>query len=81
VALVGFYGAQGKLALVIDDAAYENAQTAASAARGHSAATEDNADLLTFFLKHDQSRPLSELNAQLAKQGFYKTYPPPGVMV
>ena len=37
--------------------------------------------LLTVFLKHDQSRPLAELNAQLAKQGFYKAFPPPGVEV
>jgi hypothetical protein len=33
--------------------------------------------MLTVFLKHDQSRPLSELNAQLEKQGFYKAFPPP----
>ena len=37
--------------------------------------------LLTVFLKHDQSRPLGELNAQLKKQGFYKAFPPPGVEV
>ncbi|OXI81990.1 hypothetical protein CFB50_27005 [Burkholderia sp. AU33423] len=48
---------------------------------GSSAATSDNAVLLTVFLKHDQSRPLAELNAQLAKQGFYKAFPPPGVEV
>jgi hypothetical protein len=29
----------------------------------------DNAVMLTIFLKHDQSRPLSELNAQLQHQG------------
>ncbi|MBU9332509.1 hypothetical protein LGM85_15280 [Burkholderia multivorans] len=45
------------------------------------AATPDNAILLTVFLKHDQSRPLAELNAQLAKQGFYKAFPPPGIDV
>jgi hypothetical protein len=45
------------------------------------APTTDNAILLTIFLKHDQSRPLSELNAQLEKQGFYKAFPPPGVEV
>ncbi|WP_175723453.1 hypothetical protein [Burkholderia ambifaria] len=45
------------------------------------AATPDNAVLLTVFLKHDQSRPLAELNAQLAKQGFYKAFPQPGVEV
>ncbi|MBL3966570.1 hypothetical protein KDW63_01820 [Burkholderia cenocepacia] len=48
---------------------------------GSAAATPDNAILLTVFLKHDQSRPLAELNAQLAKQGFYKAFPPPGVEV
>jgi hypothetical protein len=45
------------------------------------APTADNAVMLTIFLKHDQSRPLSELNAQLAKQGYYKQFPPPGVEV
>ena len=43
-----------------------SAQTAPAA--GPAMATADNAILLTVFLKHDQSRPLSELNAQLAKQ-------------
>ena len=37
--------------------------------------------MLTVFLKHDQSRPLSELNAQLEKQGYYKAFPPPGIEV
>ena len=37
--------------------------------------------LLTVFLKHDQARPLSDLNEQLAKQGFYKAFPPPGIEV
>jgi hypothetical protein len=40
-----------------------------------------NAILLTIFLKHDQSRPLSELNAQLERQGFYKAFPPAGIEV
>ena len=48
---------------------------------GAEALTADNAVLLTVFLEHDQSRPLSELRAQLAKQGFYKAFPPPGVEV
>src|SRR6201996_572089 len=43
--------------------------------------TPDNAVMLTIFLKHDQSRPLAELNAQLEKQGFYKAFPPSGVEV
>ena len=45
------------------------------------APTADNAIMLTVFFKHDQSRPLSELNAQLDKQGFYKAFPPAGVEV
>ena len=45
------------------------------------APTPDNAVMLTIFLKHDQSRPLAELNAQLEKQGFYKAFPPAGVEV
>ena len=53
----------------------------ASSPVGSAAATPYNAVLLTVFLKHDQSRPLAELNAQLAKQGFYKAFPPPGVEV
>jgi hypothetical protein len=57
------------------------AQTAAAPAAGAASATPDNAILLTVFLKHDQSRPLAELNAQLAKQGFYKAFPPEGVEV
>lgn len=44
-------------------------------------ATADNAILLTIFMKHDQSRPLGELNAQLERQGFYKAFPPAGVEV
>ncbi|WGD52841.1 hypothetical protein QA641_02505 [Bradyrhizobium sp. CB1650] len=49
--------------------------------QGNAAATADNAVLLTVFFKHDQSRPLNELNAQLEKQGYYKSFPPPGVEV
>jgi hypothetical protein len=43
--------------------------------------TPDNAVMITVFLKHDQSRPLPELNAQLEKQGYYKAFPPAGVEV
>jgi len=43
--------------------------------------TPDNAVMLTILMKHDQTRPLGELNAQLEKQGFYKAFPPEGVEV
>jgi hypothetical protein len=56
-----------------------NAQTAP--AESTAPPTADNAVMITVFLKHDQSRPLSELNAQLEKQGYYKAFPPAGVEV
>jgi hypothetical protein len=56
-----------------------SAQTAAPAE--NAAPTADNAVMLTIFLRHDQSRPLGELNAQLEKQNYYKTFPPAGVEV
>jgi hypothetical protein len=63
-------------------AAMFNADTIAQTAPGEAATpTADNAIMLTIFLKHDQSRPLAELNAQLDRQGFYKAFPPPGVEV
>ena len=63
-----------------------HAQTAAPPAENtapaqNAAPTADNAVMLTIFLKHDQSRPLSELNAQLGKQGYYKAFPPAGIEV
>jgi hypothetical protein len=57
------------------------AQAVGAPAAGNAAATPGNAILLTIFLRHDQSRPLADLNAQLAKQGFYKAFPPQGVEV
>ncbi len=55
--------------------------TPAPAPAENAAPTADNAVMLTVFLKHDQSRPLSELNAQLDRQGYYKAFPPAGVEV
>ena len=54
---------------------------AGAAIDGPVAPTADNAVMLTIFFKHDQSRLLSELNAQLDRQGFYKAFPPAGVEV
>jgi hypothetical protein len=42
---------------------------------------DDGSILLTVFLKHDQSKPLAKLNAELAEQGFYAAFPPQGVQV
>ncbi|MEX3948819.1 hypothetical protein AB4Y40_13880 [Paraburkholderia sp. EG287B] len=41
----------------------------------------DGTFLLTIFLKHDESKPLPKINQQLAEQGFYKAFPPPGIEV
>jgi len=37
--------------------------------------------MLTIMLKHDQSRPLAEINAQLDATGFWKKFPPESVEV
>jgi len=37
--------------------------------------------LLTIFFKHDQSKSLDEINGQLAKNGYYKKFPPEGIEV
>ncbi|WP_150806527.1 hypothetical protein [Pseudomonas fluorescens] len=58
-----------------------NAQPSAPPVAKEASVTPDNALMLTVFLKHDQSRPLGELRAQLAKQEFYKAFPPAGVEI
>ena len=42
---------------------------------------QKGAILLTIFLRHDQSKTLDEINAELRKQGYYKTFPPAGIEV
>ncbi|BAM86495.1 conserved hypothetical protein [Bradyrhizobium oligotrophicum S58] len=70
------------VALVLASAALVNSDSGAQNAADTAAApTADNAVLLTVFLKHDQSRPLGELNAQLERQGYYKSFPPAGIEV
>lgn len=58
-----------------------NAQPTTPSVSKEAVATPDNALMLTVFLKHDQSRPLGELKAQLFKQDFYKVFPPAGVEI
>src|SRR6266853_437673 len=81
----GYWMAMAALAGVLTLSSGVLAQTATPAPTAapaeNAAPTADNAVMLTVFLKHDQSRPVSELNAQLEKQGFYKAFPPPGVEV
>jgi hypothetical protein len=68
--------------VVLASAAVFNSDSGAqTAATENAAPTPDNAVMITVFFKHDQSRPLTELNAQLEKQGYYKAFPPAGVEV
>jgi hypothetical protein len=72
------------MAAVLSFSSGAGAQTApapTSVPAANAVPTADNAVMLTVFFKHDQSRPLSELNAQLERQGFYKAFPPEGVEV
>jgi hypothetical protein len=69
------------LALLAAMTAVNSGSRAQTTAPANAAPTSDNAVMLTIFLKHDQSRPLEELNAQLEKQGFYKAFPPAGIEV
>ena len=43
--------------------------------------SEKGTFLLTIFLKHDQSKTLAELHAQLKKTEFAKNFPPEGVEI
>jgi hypothetical protein len=61
--------------------AFNSGAIAQTAPAENAPPTPDNAVMITIFLKHDQSRPLSDLNAQLDKQGFYKAFPPAGIEV
>lgn len=69
------------LAVMAAAATFNGDSLAQSVPSSTATPTPDNAVMLTIFLKHDQTRPLGELNAQLEKQGFYKAFPPAGVEV
>jgi hypothetical protein len=71
----------GALAVLASATLFNSSAVSQSAPTDAATPTPDNAIMLTIFLKHDQSRPLGELNAQLEKQGFYKAFPPEGVEV
>lgn len=42
---------------------------------------EDGTFLLTIFLRHDQSKPLSKINQELTQQEFFRRFPPKGIEV
>jgi hypothetical protein len=53
----------------------------ATAASAPTANAPNDTFLLTIFLRHDESKPLPKINDQLRAQGFFKTFPPPGIEV
>ena len=74
-------GSWMRMAVLAGALAFTTGAAAQTAPAENAPPTADNAVMLTVFLKHDQSRPLSELNAQLQRQGYYKAFPPDGVEV
>jgi hypothetical protein len=52
-----------------------------AAAASTSTPAPDDTFLLTIFLRHDESKPLPKINDQLRAQGFFKSFPPPGIDV
>jgi hypothetical protein len=54
---------------------------AASSPQAQPAAPPPGTILLTIFLKHDQSKPLPEINEQLKRQGYFDKFPPEGIEV
>jgi len=44
-------------------------------------AAQNDTILLTIFLRHDQGRPLEDINAQLQRQDYYQNFPPPGIEI
>jgi hypothetical protein len=55
--------------------------TATATQPGAATPAPDDTFLLTIFLRHDESKPLPKINDQLRAQGFFKTFPPPGIEV
>ncbi|CAG4898840.1 hypothetical protein [Paraburkholderia saeva] len=64
-----------------DAAQVATAQAASGTPGAVTTPAGDDTFLLTIFLKHDESKPLPKINDQLRAQGFFKTFPPPGIEV
>ena len=59
------------------------APAAGGAAHPGTSAPQASSDavLLTVFLKHDQSKPLGQINDELRRNGYYEQFPPQGIEV
>jgi hypothetical protein len=45
------------------------------------ARTQDQGELLTIFLRQDENKTLSQINAELKQSGFFRCFLPPGIEV
>jgi hypothetical protein len=78
---VKIVGSKVALALIAIAVAADGPARAQQATAQSMPAEQHDTFLLTIFFKHDQSKSLDEINAELAKRGFYKAFPPPGIEV
>jgi hypothetical protein len=69
------------LALSASIATAKLSPAAAQNAPEASAALSNDYVLLTIFLKHDQSKPLDQINKELADKNWARDFPPAGVEV
>jgi hypothetical protein len=69
------------LALLAAPEASQAQQQMQSAAPAATSAPNENAILLTIFLRHDQSKTLGEINDHLKQTGYYAKFPPAGIEV
>lgn len=49
--------------------------------RERAGAVSEETILLTVFLRHDQSKNLEQIQAHLARTGWWERFPPPGVEI
>ena len=71
----------GAAALLAATAFGAGAQSPTSAPPAPVTAGPAGTMLMTVFLKHDQSKTLDEINAQLKRNGYYDQFPPSGVEI
>src|SRR5690349_14880786 len=54
---------------------------APAAAQAPAEAAQKGTVMLTIFLKHDQSKTVTEINEQLKRQGWYDKFPPKDIEI
>lgn len=70
--IVLFWGSNSSLASAAEDEVSRS---------GQDIATPSDYFLLTIFLKHDQSKTLSEIASELKETGFWAKFPPEGIEI